>query len=811
MTNDSTITYAKGDIVPYHFSPQIIVASVIPAILGAFTAVELLHRKSRQKGWVNWLYQLGIAVSMGLVAIWCMHFVGNRAIILGDGRPELQLYYSPGFTALSVFLPIVFLFFGFSLVQFRTPEETAFWPLLIVTGVITGLAITGMHYVGNFGISNYDLGNPAAYVVGAAAIAIVASIIALSLFFYFKERWLNTIFRRMACSVLLAGAVSGMHWLATVGTTYRLRYWVVNRTYDRNVNLIVAMICAILACAVCFVFAFLTQRRKRMLADRAQHVVLASATFDSEGKLLVTQEGLPPCRKVTKQFNQKSFDDEFNVAHPVFQWLYRVTFNWPSVTDLVPGMRSHLRAVGFIKDRSRHSRPSTGGTLSTYEESDIESDYSVVFREYFCVAAEELATSLDVPLEDVGVLYNGILTTGSISNEFTKKRGYSDLEKGLGFPTMFGKGQLLFVVRRVDKAEAAKLTAVGYRFAQPKAVSEIISRTMKVPHADITNTVERLWTYSQPHEPLSASGSYLACFAIRATVKASNRSWDILVPANRPNELPHVELSNAPLKMSQLARLHQLDGLSVGQCIAYLNNVSPDATTTEESDFIEHLLDQITKLTELVPEDFFKQAVFSAQPVAAPGLGDNRDESPPQLYAFSVIPDVHGASVKSTRVTYIPLSFFQCIQRVYKHSPDHSILAQRIHREFAAILTHKDIQNFRRGSRTAKKTDSKRFSRLSIPSVSVGGTPRDSFTPLADETISIEKDAIKTDSGSTRRRSLAFGGIMVSSDTKVEVFDKDGHVEMSELGVRSEAGVASEAPTYVDELFRMTSARWRER
>ena len=37
-----------------------------------------------------------------------MHFVGNRAIILGDGCKEIQLYYNPSFTALSVFLPIIF-------------------------------------------------------------------------------------------------------------------------------------------------------------------------------------------------------------------------------------------------------------------------------------------------------------------------------------------------------------------------------------------------------------------------------------------------------------------------------------------------------------------------------------------------------------------------------------------------------------------------------------------------------------------------------------------------------------------------------
>jgi hypothetical protein len=46
--------------------------------------------------------------------------------------------------------------------------------------------------------------------------------VALTLFFYFKERWINSLPRRLVCSCLLAGAVSGMHWVASVGTTYTL-------------------------------------------------------------------------------------------------------------------------------------------------------------------------------------------------------------------------------------------------------------------------------------------------------------------------------------------------------------------------------------------------------------------------------------------------------------------------------------------------------------------------------------------------------------------------------------------------------------
>jgi NO-binding membrane sensor protein with MHYT domain len=125
----------------------------------------------------------------------------------------------------------------------RQPSDRTFWPILVAAGFIAGLAITGMHYVGNFGISNYHCHNPAPYVLGAAAIAIVASIVALSLFFYFKERWVNSFPKRMASSVVLASAVSGMHWLASVGTTYELKRAIMFQSDRRNINLIVAMVC----------------------------------------------------------------------------------------------------------------------------------------------------------------------------------------------------------------------------------------------------------------------------------------------------------------------------------------------------------------------------------------------------------------------------------------------------------------------------------------------------------------------------------------------------------------------------------------
>lgn len=155
---------------------------------------------------------------MGGSGIWSMHFIANRAIVIGDGDPEKQIVYSPGFTALSVFLPVIVL--GGAFYFLGTNRSRARPIYLILAGVLTGTAVCGMHYVGNAGIRNYHCHYRPTNVAGAAAIAVVASLVALSVFFRLRERWTDSFPKRILCAFVLALAVCGMHWTAEVGTSY---------------------------------------------------------------------------------------------------------------------------------------------------------------------------------------------------------------------------------------------------------------------------------------------------------------------------------------------------------------------------------------------------------------------------------------------------------------------------------------------------------------------------------------------------------------------------------------------------------------
>jgi len=250
-----------------------------------------------------------------------MHFIGNRAIAMARGQADAQIQYSPGFTAGSFFLPIVVVCIAFYF--FSTSEHVSIvWTLM--GGLLTGFAVCGMHYMGQGCIANYTPSYLWPYVLGSAIIAVVATTVALGVFFYFNSMWTNSWWKRAFCASLLAVAVSGMHWVATVGTKYSIKPHVVETTVGLSREAtVVVVICLVMlmtdltsvdsancykaigCCMILVSFALIGQRSRQRSADRAQQVVLACVTFDPEGKLMVTPEGLLPCRKITDSYSER--------------------------------------------------------------------------------------------------------------------------------------------------------------------------------------------------------------------------------------------------------------------------------------------------------------------------------------------------------------------------------------------------------------------------------------------------------------------------------------------------------------------------
>ncbi|KAK4954037.1 hypothetical protein LTR66_013619 [Elasticomyces elasticus] len=809
--------YQLGDVIPFHFIWYIVFASYFASLIGTTLTVELLHRRRTGSGWFSQI-QLGLcAIAMGLIGIWCMHFIGNRAIVLGDGNEKFQLYYSPRFTVLSLILPIICLYGAFFVAELPHGNVTRRNISLVATGFVAGISIVGMHYTGNLGITNYNLDYSNRFIVGACIVATVDCIITLTLFFVLREKWINHFTRRFFCAALLAVAVSGMHWVASIGCKYRLKE-LDNSSLPqgRNTNVIIAGVLCALTSFICFGIMLLTRQRQKQLADRAQQVMLACAVFDPEGKIMVTHEGLLPCAKITKQYNQRSFDYEFNTAHPAFQWIFRITHNWAGVSDLIPGMKSHLRSQITGKDNSRPSSPAS----SIYED-ETYTDYSVIFRESFCVAAAELAESLHEPLGDLGILYDTILETGTLKATTGRARrrllsvyGHSsrDLEGGVPQVSAFGKGQLLVLVRQASREDVSRLVNVGFKFASLNLVGGIIARNLQVPLSTIREHVDEIRNYSQTINQKPEAGTFFACFAILA--KPSHRGFEVLVRKDRQDHLPDIHLCDGELSDWQNSFLKRMDGMSVASFAHFVGSINDkkEGYSDLEKDFAKLLAERITAMAKEIPEPWFRQAVFSSTPVTACYTNPiSKKPLKANIFPFVVMPDVHAVTAKNCEnLLYTPLSFFNSRQRTYVGSPDHNLLVREIHREFSPIIARlRGSTNNTVGSRKSSVVDSStRSTKTRRPLFRLKSSPSPNGKSGGQPDNSSQHELVKTSSDLSTAH--AWGGILTTSETVVENSNKSGtNVEMLDYGIKAEVVADREEKTFVDELFAVTKARFQ--
>lgn len=595
---------------------------------------------------------------------------------------------------------------------------------------------------------------------------------------------------------------------------------------------------------VCLFIAVKANRRHKQLADRAQQVVLACARFDSEGRLMVTHEGLLPCQNITMHENQKSFEDQFNVTHPAFQWIYRASHNWNSIVRWLPKMRRHLQSVHFLNDSVGIKNPSVDSSL--FEISPEVEDYSIIFREGFCCAAASIAQVLKTSVTEMGTLYTEVMMTGTLNlSALTGRKSFfnrlnpgrsgliRDVEANMGVD-IFGKGQLLLLVHQCDKKETAKLLTDGYRFAPVDKIAEHLARSMRVPLGYLTQHLYSLQQQAKQETDVP-HGTMLGCFALRAGV--SRRTWEVLVKKDMPYRLPWVQLSPNTMDASTAQLLAQLDGLSVSNCFT---RIAQRLESPEELNigFWENFVAKIQDLGDIVPEAFFRQAIFSAKALKITTLipGSNQIATC-DLVAFHIIPDIHSSTLKTTTIDleYTPLSFLRCRQQVLEGAMQNATFERKVHHEFASVFASKETNAVVRPTQVKQKSRSGIFSRgiplkqLDVRYKKSGSaseddsmhshSPEDTVGSMSMSDFESQKSMASMAMPMAEAGGMPFGGIMVSSDVTVETSAVGGKpsgealTEYAEgVGTSAYASTADvDVPTYVDELYALAVAKWQQR
>ncbi|EAW13002.1 MHYT domain-containing protein [Aspergillus clavatus NRRL 1] len=756
--------HSNGSPVAVSYLAGYIFLSYVVSTMGCATTLELLHRRTSRAGLYNWYLLLTSSITMGGIGIWCMHFIGNRAIVLGDGSPHLQIMYSVSFTGVSFVLPVVVLFTAFYSTE---AGEKAGYLRIITGGLLTGISVCGMHYIGQLGIANYRCTYKIAHVVGSAIIAVLASTVALGVFFRWRATWTNSWWRRGICGCLLAIAVSGMHWTAAVGTSYRDHIPSVRQggQLSRSQTVIICSVLACVACTVLSACAIAAGGDRRRSRTKAKQVVLSCAFFDPAGRVMVTPHASLPSRKIVDKYIGKTFnDDDLTRTHSAFLWAFRATRNWKLVQDVVPFMRGRIETEEAAIKQYASKGSETGG------DTEMQADFDGLFKQHFCVTAQDLAEELRQPLQDMGVLYDDILTTTTPVSRFSRAMGYSRLRAN--------KGQMMFTVRQLNKHETSRLAASGHRFTSIENVIPLLSRRIHVPSPALEAHLRDMRDYATSGRNFEP-GVHLVSFMMRPTV---HDNFEVLTAKGVSNPLPSATLPIKRLQIVHLELLSHMEGWTVSTCLHWLESETARAYT-EADDFREQLIKAMKELSSALSPNINSTSQFSARPLIAPCRTTRQSEETNCVILSFCVVGTLDTQISNPDFSFTPLRLFKVQQQVNDGFTGGDGFAKELSKE----LYYSNV-------RSNSTTDSE-----IAPSV----RPILRFWPSRKQPA----DKVSVTSQETLAEGSSFGEITVRKEVKVDV------AKFAELSTPTGLGphtshttvVAGDSAsgTYVDELYNI--------
>jgi hypothetical protein len=468
-------------------------------------------------------------------------------------------------------------------------------------------------------------------------------------------------------------------------------------------------------------------------------------------------------------------------------------------------MREHLHSTGYLQATS----PATAIESRSSFSSEGDSSYSATFRELFCVTAYDIAKTLDTGLQNLGNLYEEVITTGTSmnlaktvfkdanvgKNIIAADMVNKDMEPGMANPILFGRGQMLVLTKKADIGEVKRLQNLGYHFANMDQVGDNLARSLQISRDDLLNMVDRWQAFTDREPSIPASGTYLASFLLQPA--PGMRGLDVIVPRTNPDRLPMVKLANGELNVQQLELLTKFNGLSLDDCLVRAGQRHGTETADEDA-FLETFRNRILDLVHDAPESALHRAVFAAKKLdIAHGIVGQKERAAAVVFAFCGIKEIYIQSLQSLTLKCIPMSFFQTYLRSYPGSPDHQILAIRNHKEFATLTQAPSI--------TKEPVQRNKWPFRLRPHRS-----RSSDMTLQPDSCS-EKGLVNlTSSCADTSSSHPWGGIMVTSTQQIihDETKKDGAtMELRDMGVKSEAGIAdAEQQTLADKLMSITTA-----
>ena len=227
-------------MLPVSYDPVLVAASVLVAIMASFTGLRLASGLSQLDTATRKREIAKAAVALG-GGIWSMHFVGMLAV-----QVPASISYDALATLSSVLVAILVVGLGLMVLHFgrRTRQRIA------IAGVLTGLGIVSMHYIGMSAIGGNCVVSfePFGYIA-STLIAIGTSTAALWLAYHRR-----TLTQIALGAVILGFAVAAMHYTAMIYTRFSLATEIVLLDEPNLTSGSLALVVAIAAFVICGLF-----------------------------------------------------------------------------------------------------------------------------------------------------------------------------------------------------------------------------------------------------------------------------------------------------------------------------------------------------------------------------------------------------------------------------------------------------------------------------------------------------------------------------------------------------------------------------
>ncbi|WP_327086020.1 hypothetical protein OIE66_27230 [Nonomuraea sp. NBC_01738] len=168
--------------------------------MGSMLGLRLTAQAHASRGGTRVRWLLGAAISIGGTGIWVMHFIA----MMGFDVPGTMIRYDVPLTVASAVVAIVVVGTGLFLVSYGKGRVLA----LLGGGLLTGLGVASMHYLGMYAM---NMSAHITYDRRIVALSVVIAVVAATVALWFTLRVKRAVWIT-AAALVMGVAVAGMHY-----------------------------------------------------------------------------------------------------------------------------------------------------------------------------------------------------------------------------------------------------------------------------------------------------------------------------------------------------------------------------------------------------------------------------------------------------------------------------------------------------------------------------------------------------------------------------------------------------------------------